>query len=470
MITLLLFSLPVAAQDRQSEKWYWGWDSNTHELFAYSENGETNLLLTDVLENVDYSWYIWRVSEDRAIALIHTSNQLALYSIGSIKAEKLVTELNSQAFEPFISRQNGLRLEAYQYPYMVLSTWYSLDKKTSRPAFLVNLAINTVGYLNDSVALGFCCRFTPDGHSLRYITSDGGYESPSITLHERALDTGIEKVLYTDASGNAESDKNGERWLFPEGENGLSQYRIFDVSTGTGEVIYQRDPAEYYSDYDFVDDDLISYQPLCETDCTLQLEAMDGDTYLYTLPDTHGGSSIYSFDRLTDNKLIIGRPYDYWLLSVDTPPKFIGYVYSDGVGPITDSPDGRFSVISDTENYPQMRRMIIDWKTLEILLTLTEEPESLFEATYNQEGFLINPLDNRKGIMYRYANREVIRLPEKLQGNFFDILPDGSVLYQTSASTNPQISRYFPQSDETKLLVDGLLNIPTIDVTNYAYP
>ncbi len=465
VIVLLVFVFPIFAREITSPVWNWGWDSQRQELLAYSENGDVNHLLNNVTEVIDN---IWRISENRGIALIRSSDQVLLYSITDKTAQKLLSEISFPALAPFITRQNGIGLEAYYYPYMVLAPWQSIDKEGARPAFLVNLTTNTVGYLNDSVETGFCCRFTQDGHSLRYLTRVGGYGG-SITLHERSLDTNSEKVLYTQTSGHAESDTNGDRWLFYQQENDISQYRIFDVPNGRDELIYKRDPNEYYTYYQFVGDDLISYKPPCEASCTLELRTADGKIFSYPLPYLHGGGSLYEFYRSSDNKLAIGRLTDYWLLSVANAPEFMGYDYSDSAHLSSTSGDSRFTVISDTELYPQTRRMIIDWKMPEILLTVTQDPDVLFEITYDNEGFLINPLDNHKALIYSYAKREALALPESLQGTFFDILPDGSILYRTSTDSTFQISRYFPQTNQIKILAEGLVNIPTIDAINYLH-
>jgi hypothetical protein len=470
VITSLIFSFPVAAQVPKSQVWNWGWNESTHELVAYSENGDSNRLLTDVTQPIDA---FWRISEDRSIALIRVSNQLLLYSIGIQSAQKLSTEINSQIFEPFVSRHNGLGLEAYHYPYLIVSAWYPIDnKKPSKPAFLINLSANTVEYLSDSVALGSCCRFTSDGHNLRYVTSDGGYDAETITLHERSLDTGVEQTLYqlSGSVSSVGSDKNGELWLFGQNENDLNEYHLFHVSSGVDEVIYKRNPNDYYSNYQFMDNDLISYQPLCETNCVMQVQTADGNRLLYPLPDTHGGAGIYSFYWSSNNSLIIGRLSDYWLLTVDHPPQFMGYVYADGVGPVSSSFDGRFDVISDSETYPQKRRTVIDWKNLETLITVTDNPETVFEIEYNNEGFILNSIDNDMAMMYLYATHKAIKLSNELHGKFFDLLPDDSVLFTTTTSKNPQIIRYFPQTDKSALVVEGLLIIPTIDVTDYTYP
>jgi hypothetical protein len=272
---------------------------------------------------------------------------------------------------------------------------------------------------------------------------------------------------------NARGDANGERWLISEinrTTNSL-QYRIFDLSTGTDEVIYTRDPSEYYARYGFIGDDLITHQALCEIDCTVELQTIDGNEFSYPLPDTPGGLSIYSFYRSHDNKLTIGRLGDFWLLSADASPELLGYAYLGGSHlPPDSSPDNRFILLAETYNYPQLQRKIVDNETHQVIVALPEELENSVYMTYVSEGFIVNTLNRGNRIMYRYATQDVINLPDIGYGDYFDILPDRSVLYRIASTQAEQIYRYNPQTNETLLLIENVFEIGAVDVTYYNYP
>jgi hypothetical protein len=72
--------------------------------------------------------------------------------------------------------------------------------------------------------------------------------------------------------------------------------------------------------------------------------------------------------------------------------------------------------------------------------------------------------------MYRYATQDVINLPDIGYGDYFDILPDRSVLYRIASTQAEQIYRYNPQTNETLLLIENVFEIGAIDVTYYNYP
>src|SRR5689334_23456256 len=92
IFTSLMFIVPVVAQDSKPQVWNWGWNSNTRELFAYSENADSKRLLADITEPpLDV---FWRLSEDHAIGLIRVSGQLMLYTLDSQSARKLSTDID----------------------------------------------------------------------------------------------------------------------------------------------------------------------------------------------------------------------------------------------------------------------------------------------------------------------------------------------------------------------------------------
>lgn len=83
----------VGAQEvEEAVIWYWGIDPDSATLVAYNAQGKLNQL--DVpLDPLDPQALIWRVDEERALALVEVGNQLLLYELSSDSATML-TALN----------------------------------------------------------------------------------------------------------------------------------------------------------------------------------------------------------------------------------------------------------------------------------------------------------------------------------------------------------------------------------------
>jgi hypothetical protein len=467
LLLLLLNNTQILAQEQEPEKWYWAWNRVTSELYAYSSNGDSNLLLAEVS---NWSDDIWRIGDNQAMALLNVSDQLQMYLLDNIAAIPLSAQFDIEAL---IVAGSGLRFEAYHFPYMILTTWIPLNKEPYKPALLVNLSTRHIKILSNSVSLGTCCVITNDGTAIRYASIEGDYGAETLHIYELSLDTQIEQMLslVSGLSFVVQTDSRGERWLIQEQniDSSFLTYHVLHTANGTSELIYERDPSEYYVSYYFDRDDLVSYQPLCGTDCTVALQTIDGHTFSYPLPDTPGGASISSYYHTSDHKLIVGRLYDYWILTPDAVPRFMDYRYSGGSHlPSTTSPNGRFSLIAKTQDYPQEQRMVIDWETQEIVVTLDANLEDSVYMTYVREGFFVNSLNYGRRVMYHYADQTALELPDIGYGHYFDMLSDGSVLYSTTTGASAdQIFRYFPQNNATILLIDDMLNLPTRDVENY---
>lgn len=235
LLTLAVFVTSTLAQDHELEIWYWAQNRHPGDLFAYSVNGEINKLLTGVVEWIQPTW---RVADNRAIALIRTSDQLALYSLDNETAQPLSIDIDALglSFETLVEQGDGLRLEALNPPYMILTTWLPLNKTSSKPSLLINLSTNRIEVLSASVELANCCHFTQNGHQLRYVTIEGEYGAQTLELRELRLATNNEQAIYRRAGSNfnIQPDLSGERWLIHEEDNSrnFSQYRIFYTETG----------------------------------------------------------------------------------------------------------------------------------------------------------------------------------------------------------------------------------------------
>jgi len=454
----------VLAQKHEVDVWNWAWQENSGQLLAYSKNGEVNILLSNLI-----GWVgdFWRISNSEAIGLINIDYQLSLYLFDDVSATPITVVFDTEQLKFFFNAGNGLCLEAYKYRYLIFATRDNLGKELFRPAMILDLSTMELDLLSDSSVLNF--RFTTNVEQLRYIHVDQNGDTNTFVLRERSLKNGDETIIqeFVEISQHIESDVNGDRWLLEErsGDDWLRN-RIYHVSDNTDEVIYTRNPDELTTIYEFVGDDLISYQFACSTDCTLELQTKDGTLLTYPLPDSANGLNIHTFFRTSENNLNIGLVQENWLLHVNEQPELLGYRYGAGTHlPSSTSPDKRFSLIADSENYPPPKRMIIDIEHNEIIFTLPQDFENIAYMTFDQEGFIINTLGRGSRILYWYSTGEIVTLPDIETGEYYDILPDGNTLYsQVTGQAETQLYRYNPQTNEAQLLLEEVLTIPIIDL------
>lgn len=464
LLTVLVFLRPTQTSELDSQVWNWAWNRETGELFAYSETGDINTLCSDLTGWVDG---FWRVSNHEAVGIIPNSASVSLSLINEQSIEPLTLDFDAAQLERFIEDGEGLTLATYANSFMVLTTRKPINKTSFRPAILIDLRAKQIELLSEATLPIYRMRL--DDELLRYVHVSELDGLNTIELRERTLHDGKEHILYeTSGVWVDDSDRGGDRWLIrtQDLDNTDSlQYRLLDVRDGTEDVIYTRDPETYYKRYLFSGDDLIAYSPVCEAACKAELLTIDGDLLTYPLPDTPSGSSIYSFYRSRDQILTIGRLYDYWHLRVDVPPEFVGYRYQGGSHlPSTSSPDNRFVLLADTQDYPQSQRRLMDMETLEAIVTLPEEIQNSVYMMYLNEGFIINTLESGSRLMYRYADESITELPDIGNGEYFDILPDGDVLYSVVTDySKSQLVRYSPQTDETRLLIEDVLHVAAVD-------
>ena len=462
----VLFLSPILAITQESDSWYWAWSRQNQELYAYSPEGRTYKLLDNV---VGWQQNIWRINSSQAIALIRTTESFLLYSLEGESIKAFSLNLDREFFDMLVDVGSGLRFEAYRPPYMILTTWESLDKTASKPVLVINLSTKSVELLDD--VMYSCCRFTQDNIHLRYTTRYENDDTQTIELIDYNLETNTKQVLFTHTGKGLSliGDTYGERWLLYEieREHNFASTSIFNVADSSLELIYERDPSELYTTYGFMGEDLISYENLCNNNCRLRLRTIEGNSFSYRLPNLLDGTSVTSFYPSTKDHLILSRYLDYYFLSRSSPPILVGYVYQGGSHlPPNTSPDERWVLMADTQDYPQLGRMIFDKEMGDILFQLPEAIEDPLYMTYVEKGFIVNTLHNGKPVMYRYGDGTVIELSDIGNGHYFDILPDGSVLYSVASSpTGSDIYRYFPQDDMRLMLITDVRNIQTIDIT-----
>ena len=454
--------------------WNWAWRDATDELFAYSTDGETQLLLNGVTGTGGF----WRVSDDQAFGLLEIDGGLDFYEVSPESAQIFTPSFETMGnFLPY-------RLEAYSYPYMLFTSASSRTPTTISPALLYNLETRHTDILTDGAAptpsLG-CCRYTEDGDTLRYAVISVDASDQTLVLRERILATGEEHTLYRFTDGYLElgSDVYGERWLLltdSEGfdADGTLPYEIFNIN-GTSEMLTQAAFGSYTS-YEFFGNDLIAYQPLCSGECFLRLLTPDGDSLTFELPDVPYADSIIPLVQIGDD-LVIARTNDYWLLSAENEPLLIGYVYRGGSHlPPNISPDGRWLLVTDTDSLSDAQLMVWDLISQEVVLEFPRVLDKPVYMIYDADGFIVESLDYQStNMLYRYSDERTFQLPDASRRIYFDVLPEnvgGSVLYEQYGQPDTDtagIYLYNPDDESSTSLIEDAQRVWTIDLDYYSF-
>lgn len=464
LFATLILVIPSFAQKSETAVWNWAWNRTTGELFAYSEDAEVNSIFNDIDDWVDP---FWRIDQNRAVGLLRTVNDIGLYLVDHESVQPFSLDITMEELETFAAEGNGFRLDNYQYPYMLLSTWTPLtDTKPSRPVLLLNIETKQAILMNEHAKPG-TFRFNDDVDRLRFATWIDEEGEQTAEIHELSLATGEDQVLHrmSGESMRVQPDKDGGRWLFSDWnrEDDAYQYHLFTLPNGSEEIIYEDDFFESDRTYGFHGDALVLRFPLCATDCTIEIETPEGNTFSYDVPDTDGA---YEIIYLSSNStLIIMRWRHVWSIRFGGEPQSIGFKYSGGSHlPSSQSPDGQYILMADTESYPPSQRYILDLENGSTLFQVDEELEDPLYMAYLYEGFIVNTLERGPRMLYCYSDETITELLDIGYETYFEILPDCDVLYELVTGANEtQIYRYSPQTNETLLLIEDVLRVPAVD-------
>ena len=427
LVVLLTITLlnPVQAQESDEEVWNWAWDRSTGELFAYSENGDVNHIFSDIDNWLDP---FWRIDQSQAVGLLRTIDESGLYLIDSSSVQPFIGDDHVQEVFNLLSADNWFRYLSYEYPFLLLTTVQSVSHEENKhPVLMLNLDTYELTRLSDNITETI--RFMADREHLRFVirTLERGEET--ITLIERSLLTGVERILYRIEGGwlSVQADSIGEQWLFEVVRGDLIQYRLFSVGNQSDELIYASDPSEPEQVFRFVGNSLVASNPPPQDSLLdgLEIETSEGSLYIYWCC-SHGPSSI--------------------------------------------SPDGRYILVADVPTFytsppHSFQRMMFDREHDEVLFYVDSELEDPLFMTYVREGFIINTMESGPRVMYRYADESIVELPDIVNGTYFDILPNGNVLYsRVTGDSQTRVFRYSPHDNETQLLIEDVLSVHVVDI------
>jgi hypothetical protein len=455
-VLLLLVCLCAAAVSAQgTTTWYYGWNPIDGQLFAYTAEGDVQMLL----ENVEEVQYITRINDENAFGVFFESDspeEKHLYFLTPDEARPLTLTFD---FADLSEDAMDFALQDFTDDYALFASNYS---RGGAYGLLADFEAGTVELLSDMEINNGVeqTRFSENGQLLRYVRFDDE-ERDSWSLIERTLAAGDDRIFYSGKGyPSLIGDESGEHWLVRlprEGEeNPVLPYVVVDTSGESMEV------AEATSDNiigaTLFEDSIFTWSFDCQENCVVTLLPIaEGDEHVLRAPTT--GSNIIPIKRIDDAHLLVlvtdsGESY---LLGEDQAPELIGSYSPENIGqPFRDtlSPDGHYQLVL-TGAEDQLGYGVWDFDQQQFVIEDMPDDIVFPFIFYNNSGFLVsNAL--RTFALYRYDDETVIDLPEAA-GLCFDVLSDGDVLCSTRGSETiaDGIYRYDPDEDSYTLLVES---------------
>ncbi|MBZ0284498.1 MAG: hypothetical protein K8L97_27410 [Anaerolineae bacterium] len=445
------FSITAAhAQDTQS--WYWA-RTNDSGLVAYTQDGTINHLIESGVEDTNFR--AWRLAPDSALGIITIANELKLYHLTADAAQEIET--------PFPLVDSGWVVPAHTGNNIVLLSVLNVQEVLG---MLVNVEQNSASPLTGQLSLIGVARpvFSADGLYLRYFSMNP--ETEVWTIYERKLENGQEREIYTiegDTFPMISSDTAGDHWLYMQRdqETKLNRFTLIQ-SSGVSELIAE-DPREEGIMRRIFGDALMTSNVFCEADCTIEMTPLIAGqpTMQFTLPVS--GSIVNPLRQIDDTHLLLQDDQTIWLLGADGFAEQVGYWNARSMIAFDNaiSPDSRYILAFESSDDPTTYQLW-DISNQQVVLKRGDSTESVFlvQAFYGEGGILVTENVQRFSL-YRFGDGANIQLPES-NGIYFDVLADGTVLYNHSRSDEAReqgIYRYDPNSETFTLFVPDARSI-----------
>jgi hypothetical protein len=447
IFTLLLMLVSSAAAAQEAETWFWAWKPEARELVAYTATGDVNTLLDYNFEDTQVN--AWRLSEDSALAVLTSGGARQLYRLTSTEAE-LTTfpEPNpSMGDTPWalIAQQGdyAVLVDAVEYP--------------SGVGLMVNTATNTAAPLDwEMNFLRQRAGFSADGNYFRYLGRNPE-DDYNWTIRERKLETGAERVIYTftdEFFPTVSTDTHGNQWVYVQ--RGVTSF--IPVNGEPTTLLDETLQSRWY-----VGESMVTFSPLCESDCTLVLEAPDEPPQTYSLPPSSSGNFVDPIQRIDESHLLILLDEQFWLLGTDGTTQALGahsprYLVQPREKLL--SPDNRYLLtMTSLDDDPSYQ--VLDLQTGEAVIESSPDREfRILQNLYRAGGFILTE-DVLHFQFYRYSDGQVFDLG-KPGAVYFDALADGTLLFsQVRANETRErgIYRYNPDDATYTLAVEGAVPI-----------
>jgi hypothetical protein len=438
--------LGSALSAQEAERWYYGWNPDSGEVFAYTAEGEVNSLLSDVGEIE----YIRRVNDENALGLLLAGDAEQLYLLTPEEARSLTATFDTSDFDFAPLLIGG--------DYALFTSSYSFGASTG---MLADFSAGTLSPLGDfDMHRGVRqAAFSEDGALLRFIRVDEG-EPDQWSLVERTLATGEDRVIYSgEGFPNLIADDYGDHWLVSENvSEGDNPRRAYVLVSASGE---SETAAESSRDNpvagNLLEGYVLSYSADCSGGCEVTMQPIEGGAErTLAAPGFFNPVAVVGDGQL----LVVDLETDaFYLLSEGEQPQEIGgydpRIVSQPFSELL-SPDERFLLVlteeGDVEGYS-----VWDFEQEQFAFHSPIEQYPFILVYYDEGGFIVT-----EGVvtfdLYRTADGSAFPLPEEA-GRCLVVLDDGDVLCTITGDSEHDrgIYRYDADEDTYVLLVEGAI-------------
>lgn len=474
---VMLLPRVMAAQDE--ETWYFAWKPETGEVVAYTAAGVVNTILEDVR-----AYRLLRLDERTELLVAGVDGLFVLYKLMPDGVQRFTTEFNERRMVEEEIRIGAFIIPAIRLPYLLMTfnnaqyvpELLLIDVDEGVVARLDTELLDTVSYMCDVAlyehSLDECVRFSEDLQSVRYIAIPENDEDSAIwTLRERSLSTGEERVIYTysdPAPDTAfdrtycEPDRYGEQWICKTGidyERGqFTEFWILHSSGDRESIKVVNNLPDWQWHIFFADDNLITVENLCESDCQIEVQSPDDTSLIFPLPSDYSLRTLPINDvtLIDDERMLIFTGNERFILSREGILTNLGSAFCcHSPEPISDDGQWLYTYGDDTFRV---------WNVFneEMLLEIDAELGNV-GIHHRDNGFFIRGYPNRQAesyhhLLYLYSDQTTVELPEMVDGIYFEILPDNELLFEQMETYQNQLEgiyRYSLEGDEFTLLVPG---------------
>ncbi len=430
-ILLIVLVMLVGVSSAQDTDWYYAIDFDAETVIAYTLDGEVRVLLEDI--------------EDVVQPFVRFNNGKLLLN-GGEGGIYLVDGDTAEAVD-----LTGAFPLAVGVSHVVLA---DSPRVGDSPLMLLNFETGQVEMLTGIIPTFLferCCRFSDDGEFLYYPSSAD--EGETWVLLQRELATGTEESVYVFESGGRSplvaSSSYGDYWLYrTAGADG--EYVVFTPDEELARLSQRGENDEAFARFIF-DDNLITVDLRCETDCTFTVDSLaDGSSWSFDLPTS---IPIDVFTQPSPNSLLLGQREALWSIFVGQSPREIGYHSPQHLGLTYRqllSPDENWFFALDDATSPTAYRI---WDVNNRRLVVNESYDALFLlAFYGQGGVVVSDTQEFTHLYLYSAIDEKIELPMPDRGRYIDVISDDTGLV---LDFEVGISVFNFVTGEETLLVEG---------------
>lgn len=438
----ILTVLALVFLGQPAETWYYAQMIDSGEIVAFTMDGTVR----PTTVKGDWQYGLRVDAETVLLAIAPEGEATSLYRVTPDGADRIATPESDGDFRQPL---------AFAKPYVVLRQNTTV---LPTPTLLVDTSTGQAALLTGT--LPAIARISTDGNLLRYMSVDGDHWS----LIERTLASGTERVVGDFTADNPlpliSADAHGDRWLYQtRDESGALVYILLSVDGKRSPL--DAGTREQPLRWSFLNDALIGNPFRCGDTCALSV--VRGDTqYTLPLPADDGYAPLAEPEPGT--LLALDGDRKFWLLKADAEPLLVGqYDPTLIFMPASQlvSPDARYVLTNVAED----RYAVWDLQAGAPVVTLAARYVGLI--LYNDQGFLVHSYGENEdsGLAFRYTDDASLTLPHTDVGLYFDLLPDGTLVYMLQKADDaigePGIYRYDAATDTyTPVLPGARLTYP----------